>query len=122
MQAGVELSDRGHRQDQEMSTRGFDQSSHGNGVAANVTKALVGWSMARLGIFIVTARRKAGWSMLAINSGRKEQQETGMKASWCWLDIIQAHVQGALQNCLDFAQRALDNIRATERVPLFRDL
>ena len=55
MQAGVELSDRGHRQDQEMSTRGFDQGSHGNGKAANVTKALEGWSMARLGIFIVTA-------------------------------------------------------------------
>ena len=105
-----------------MSTRGFDQSSHGNGEAANVTKALEGWSMARLGIFIVTARRKAGWSMLAINSGRKEQQETGMKASWCWLDIIQAHVQGALQSCLDFAQRVLDNIRATKRGASVRDL
>ena len=38
-----------------------------------------------------------------------------MQASWCWLDTIQVHVQGALQYCLDFAQGVLDNIRTTER-------
>ena len=58
MQAGVELSDRGHRQDQEMSTRGFDQGSHGNGKAANVTKALEEWIMTRLGIFKEGVQRR----------------------------------------------------------------
>ena len=60
--------------------------------------------------------------MLAINSGRKEQQETGMQTSWCWLGTTQAHVQGALQDCLDFAQGVLDIFVLLREVPLFRDL